>query len=148
MRALHQRNGRNGRREPEKLKDLLRKPMFVPDSKKVAELLREMQAKKTHMAIVVDEYGDIAGLVTMEDLLEEIVGEIADEYDRDEPAVQPVDDSTIRVNGRLQIDELSDLLEVELPNTEWDTVGGLMVGMLGRLPVKGDEVALNGVKFR
>jgi CBS domain containing-hemolysin-like protein len=151
MRKLHgggpPKRGANGKTKP-RLKDLLRKPMFVPDSKKVAELLREMQAKKTHMAIVVDEYGDIAGLVTMEDLLEEIVGEIADEYDRDEPAVQPVDERTIRVNARLQIDELSDLLDVELPNTEWDTVGGLMAGMLGRLPAKGDEVHLSGVSFR
>jgi CBS domain containing-hemolysin-like protein len=148
MRKLHGAAAkRNGKTKP-KLKDLIRKAMFVPDSKKVAELLREMQAKKTHMAIVVDEYGDVDGLVTLEDLLEEIVGEIADEYDREEPAVQPVDENTLRVNARLQIDELNELLEVELPNTEWDTVGGLMAGLLGKVPAQGEEVVYEGLRFR
>jgi CBS domain containing-hemolysin-like protein len=147
MRKLH--GGRNGKRDAKpKLKDLIRKAMFVPDSKKVAELLREMQAKKTHMAIVFDEYGDTAGLVTMEDLLEEIVGEIADEYDREEPQVQPLGDNTLLVNGRLPIDELSELLDVELPDAEWDTVGGLMTGLLGKLPSKGEQVSFQGLRFR
>jgi magnesium and cobalt exporter, CNNM family len=145
MRRLH--NGRNGKRGT-RLKDIVRPAIFVPESKKVSELLREMQAQKTHMAIVVDEYGDVAGLVTMEDLLEEIVGEIHDEYDRVEPPVQPIDDNTIRVHGGLSIDELSDLLNVELPDTEWDTVGGLMAGLLGHLPKRGEEVELHGVRFR
>ncbi len=146
MRKLHGQR-RNGKSKP-KLKDIVRKALFVPDSKKVSELLREMQAKKTHMAIVVDEYGDVDGLVTMEDLLEEIVGEIADEYDRDEPAVQPVDDHTMRVNARLQIDELNEVLDSELPNDEWDTVGGLMAGLLGRIPARGEEVDYQGFRFR
>ena len=149
MRRLHRaRAGRNGRRESKKLKDLLRKAMFVPESKKVSELLREMQAKKTHMAIVVDEYGDTDGLVTLEDLLEEIVGEIADEYDRDEPQVKPLDDGALLVNGRLPIDELSELLNVELPDAEWDTVGGLMAGLLGAVPTRGQEVTFQGLTFR
>jgi magnesium and cobalt exporter, CNNM family len=151
MRRLHgPRGGRNGKRDGKKkdLKDLLRRAMFVPESKKVSELLREMQAKKTHMAIVVDEYGDTDGLVTLEDLLEEIVGEIADEYDRDEPLVQPIDENTLLVNGRLQIDELSELLDVELPNTEWDTVGGLMAALLGQVPARGQEVTFQGLTFR
>jgi CBS domain containing-hemolysin-like protein len=149
MRKLHGRKPRNGKTAPARarLKDLLRKATFVPESKKVAELLREMQASKTHMSMVVDEYGDIAGLVTMEDLLEEIVGEIADEYDREEPQVVPIDDHTLRVSGRLQIDELSELLDVELPNNEWDTVGGLLAGLLGKLPAKGDEVEFEGLSF-
>ncbi|MCA1830325.1 MAG: hemolysin family protein [Actinobacteria bacterium] len=147
MRKLHGKR-RNGKaREKPKLKDVIRKAMVVPESKKVSELLREMQARKTHMAIVVDEYGDVAGLVTLEDLLEEIVGEIADEYDREEPQVQPVDDSTLRVSGRLNVDELSELLDVELPNTEWDTVGGLMSGLLGKLPARGEEVEYQGLRF-
>jgi CBS domain containing-hemolysin-like protein len=145
MRRLH--NGRDGRRGA-RLKDLLRPAFFVPESKKVSELLREMQTRKSHMAIVVDEYGDVAGLVTMEDLLEEIVGEIHDEYDRVEPPVEPVDEVTIRVRGSLSIDDLSDTLGVELPATEWDTVGGLMAGMLGHLPKRGEEVELQGVRFR
>ena len=148
VRALH-RKGRNGKATAKpKLKDLLRKPMFVPDSKKVAELLREMQAKKMHMAIVVDEYGDVDGLVTMEDLLEEIVGEIADEYDREEPSVQPIDENTLLVTGRLSIDELSELLDVDLPDAEWDTVGGLMAGLLGQVPARGQEVEFQGLRFR
>jgi CBS domain containing-hemolysin-like protein len=149
MRRLHKgRTARNGRRESRKLKDLLRKAMFVPESKKVADLLREMQAKRTHMAIVVDEYGDTDGLVTLEDLLEEIVGEIEDEYDRDEPQVKPIDDNTLLVNGRLSIDELSELLNVELPDAEWDTVGGLMAGLLGQVPTRGQEVRFDGLTFR
>ena len=146
FRALHKR-GRNGKAK-QRLKDVLRKAMFVPDSKKTAVLLREMQAKKTHMAIVVDEYGDVDGLVTMEDLLEEIVGEIADEYDREEPQVQPIDDSTLLVTGRFPIDELSELLDVELPDSEWDTVGGLMAGLLGQVPSRGAEVSFQGLTFR
>ncbi|HVL33274.1 MAG TPA: hemolysin family protein [Actinomycetota bacterium] len=148
MRRLHSKKRANGARAKPKVRDLVRKAMFVPESKKVAELLREMQAKKTHMAIVVDEYGDINGLVTLEDLLEEIVGEIADEYDREEPQVQPIDDNTLRVSGRLSIDELSELLDLELPDTEWDTVGGLMAGLLGKVPATGDEVRFQGIRFR
>jgi len=150
MRRLHKgRTGKNGRgRDSKKLKDLLRKAMFVPESKKVSDLLREMQAKRTHMAIVVDEYGDTDGLVTLEDLLEEIVGEIEDEYDRDEPQVKPIDDNTLLVNGRFPIDELSELLDVELPDAEWDTVGGLMAGLLGAVPTRGQEVRFDGLTFR
>jgi CBS domain containing-hemolysin-like protein len=144
MRRLH--NG--GKRKEPPLKDIVRPAIFVPESKKIAELLREMQSRKIHMAIVVDEYGDVSGLVTIEDLLEEIVGEIADEYDREEPLVEPVDDNTMRVNGRLPIDELSELVGVELPDEEWDTVGGLMAGLLGKIPSRGDEVTLRGITFR
>ncbi|HEX9774654.1 MAG TPA: hemolysin family protein [Actinomycetota bacterium] len=145
MRTLHRR--RNGTPKPT-LRQLCRKPMFVPESKKVAELLKEMQAKTMHMAIVVDEYGDIDGLVTMEDLLEEIVGEIADEYDREEPSVQPVDDHSFLVTGRFPIDELSELLDTDLPDEEWDTVGGLLAGLLGQVPQRGQEVDFQGVRFR
>ena len=144
MRRLH--NGRT-RKEPT-AGQIARPALFVPESKKIAELLREMQQKKTHMAVVVDEFGDVAGLVTMEDLLEEIVGEIADEYDRGEPLVEPVDDNTLRVKGSMPIDELSELLGVELPDTEWDTVGGLMAGLLGKVPKRGEEVKLHGITFR
>jgi CBS domain containing-hemolysin-like protein len=142
MRRLHT----DGKR-PSTVKELVRKVMFVPESKKVAELLREMQHQKTHMAIVVDEYGDVAGVVTLEDLLEEIVGEIRDEYDREEPQVQPIDDRTVRVNGSLAIDEVSELLDTELPDTEWDTVGGLLAGLLGKVPAKGDVVEFQGLSF-
>ncbi|MEX2555901.1 MAG: hemolysin family protein [Actinomycetota bacterium] len=145
MRRLH--NGRRTRKELT-VEEIARPAMFVPESKKIAELLREMQRNKTHMAIVVDEYGDIAGLVTMEDLLEEIVGEIADEYDRGESLVEPVDENTLRVDGKLPIDELEELVGADLPDEEWDTVGGLLAGVLGRLPKRGDEVTVGGVTFR
>jgi CBS domain containing-hemolysin-like protein len=145
MRRLH--NGKRTRKELT-VEEIARPAMFVPESKKIAELLREMQRNKTHMAIVVDEYGDIAGLVTMEDLLEEIVGEIADEYDRGESLVEPVDDNTLRVDGKLPIDELEELVGADLPDEEWDSVGGLLAGVLGRLPKRGDEVTVGGVTFR
>ena len=152
LRKLHAktgaRNGGNGKRKKPTLRDLIRKPVFVPESKKVSELLREMQEQKVHMAIVVDEYGDTAGLVTMEDLLEEIVGENEDEYDRREPKLEPVGDETFRVKGGLPIGELSELLDVELPEDEWDTVGGLISGLLGHLPKKGEEVEFQGLRFR
>jgi magnesium and cobalt exporter, CNNM family len=146
MRRLH--NGRSRKGKDLTAEDIARTALFVPESKKIAELLREMQEKKTHMAIVVDEFGDVAGLVTMEDLLEEIVGEIADEYDRGEPLVEPVDDHTMRVKGSMPIAELEELLGVELPDEEWDTVGGLIAGLLGRFPSRGEEVSTRGVTFR
>jgi magnesium and cobalt exporter, CNNM family len=143
VRRLH-----NGSKRVRKAAEIARDAAFVPESKKVAELLREMQRTKTHMVIVVDEYGGTAGLVTMEDLLEEIVGEISDEYDRDEPNIVELDAATLRVNGRLPIDELSEVLNVELPHAEWDSVGGLVGGMLGRVASEGDVVKLGGVEFQ
>ena len=127
--------------------DVARKAFFVPESKKVAELLRDMQRDKFHLALVVDEYGGLAGLVTLEDLLEEIVGEIVDEYDREEPNVEPAGDGRFRVNARLPVDELNELVQVDLPNEEWDTVGGLMMGILGRLPTQGESVEFEGLRF-
>ncbi|HEX9890731.1 MAG TPA: hemolysin family protein [Actinomycetota bacterium] len=139
----HVRNKRTDR----DLADLARKPYFVPESKRVSDLLKDMQRDKFHLAIVVDEFGSVAGLVTLEDLLEEIVGEIADEYDREEPNVEPAGSNRYRVNARLPVDELNELLEVDLPNTEWDTVGGLMMGVLGRLPSQGEEVEVGNLRF-
>jgi CBS domain containing-hemolysin-like protein len=129
------------------LEELIRKPRFVPESKKVSDLLRDMQREKFHVAIVVDEYGGFAGLVTLEDLLEEIVGEIVDEYDREEPQVEPAGDGRFRVNARLPVDELNELLDTELPDEEWDTVGGLMMGILGRLPAQGENVEFQDLRF-
>jgi CBS domain containing-hemolysin-like protein len=122
--------------------------MFVPEQKKVAELLREMQHERNHMAIVVDEYGGTAGLVTIEDLIEEIVGEIVDEYDVEEPLVEPIDDDTIRVDAKMPIDEINELLTVDLPHDEWDTVGGLVFGLTGRVPVQGETVTYDSLRFK
>ena len=129
------------------LENLMRETYFVPETKKVAELLRDMQARRVHIAIVLDEYGSVTGLVTIEDLLEELVGEIADEYDREEPQIEPVDENTYRVNGRLTIDEINELLDVELPHDEWDTVAGLMYGLLGSVPTQGETVAYDNLTF-
>ena len=126
---------------------IMREPYFVPDSKKVSDLLREMQQRRVHIAIVLDEYGSTAGLVTIEDLLEEIVGEIADEYDREEPEIETVDPDTFRVAGRMSIDDLNELLDVDLPHDEWDTVGGLMYGLLGSVPTQGETVTYENLTF-
>jgi CBS domain containing-hemolysin-like protein len=131
-----------------KVAALGRAPLFVPEQKKVAELLREMQNQRVHMAIVVDEYGGTAGLATIEDVIEEIVGEIVDEYDQEEPLVEPVDDDTIRVDAKMPIDEINELFNVTLPDDEWDTVGGLVFGLTGRLPLPGEVVRLDSLEFQ
>jgi magnesium and cobalt exporter, CNNM family len=131
----------------EPVRTAVRPAVFVPEQKRVAELLREMQQKQFHMAIVVDEYGGTAGLVTMEDLLEEIVGEIADEYDREEPQLERISDTELRVPGRTAIDEVNEELDVELPDDEWDTVGGLLFNLLGHVPEEGETVCLQGLEF-
>jgi magnesium and cobalt exporter, CNNM family len=142
LRALHQ-----GQRDLP-LANVMRPAHFVPDSKKVAELLREMQRQKFHAALVTDEYGSVVGLVTLEDVLEELVGEIEDEYDPDEPELLPMADGVYRVAGMLTVHDLGERLGVELPSAEWDTVGGLMVGLLGRIPKEGDEVRYQDLVFR
>jgi CBS domain containing-hemolysin-like protein len=113
---------------------VMRPPVFVPEVKQIADLLGEMRASKTHMAIVIDEFGEIAGLVTIEDLLEELVGEIADETDDDEIWVEPVGDGTWKVDARLSVEDLGDLLDLDLPDGDWDTVAGLVLGLAERVP--------------
>jgi putative hemolysin len=130
------------------LASLVRPAVFVPEQKRVAELLRQMQTEKFHMAVVIDEYGGTAGLVTLEDLLEEIVGEIVDEYDVEQPRVEQLEEGVLRVDGRTSIDEVNEILDVELPATEWDTVGGLMFNLLGHVPVEGESVCFEGIEFR
>jgi putative hemolysin len=118
----------------------LRPAHFVPESKRVADLLKDMQRQQFHLAIATDEYGSVSGLVTLEDLIEELVGEIADEYDRDEPELVQVNDGVYRVHGAMPIHDLGKALGVELPSEGWDTVGGLMLGLLGAIPREGQEV--------
>jgi CBS domain containing-hemolysin-like protein len=134
-------------KEEEPLSEVVRKAHFVPEQKKVAELLRQMQQEKFHIALVTDEYGSVSGLVTLEDLLEELVGEITDEYDREEPQVERVDQDTFRVNGGVPISQINELLDVELPDEEWDTVAGLMLGLLGEIPAQGQEVRFQNLTF-
>jgi CBS domain containing-hemolysin-like protein len=128
------------------LTQIMREPVFVPESKNVDDLLREMQRDRTHFAVVVDEYGGTAGIVTIEDILEEIVGEITDEYDADTPApVVPLPDGSFRVSARLPVEDLGELFDVELDDDEVDTVGGLLAQQLGRVPLPGSEVGVAGL---
>ncbi len=127
--------------------DLMRPMPFVPESKPVDDLLREMQRDQTHLAVVVDEYGGTAGLVTIEDILEEIVGEIADEYDREAPEVEELGDGRLRVEATMDIDDLADLLDVEIDEDEVDTVGGLIGKMIGRVPIVGSRCEVAGLRL-
>lgn len=124
------------------LRDIARPPYFVPETKRVDELLSDMRRDQVHMAIAVDEYGGTAGVVTVEDLLEEIVGEISDEYDVEDVDVQRVSDDQVIVDARLSIDDLNDLFGTEIGNEDFDTVGGLVLSLLGRLATPGDEVVV------
>ncbi len=127
------------------LTDFARKAVFVPESKPVDDLLREMQANSTHIAIIIDEYGGVAGLATMEDVIEEIVGEIADEYDKDVPDIDDLGDGRMRVNARYSLVDLGELFELELEDQDVDSVGGLLAKTLGRLPKFGDRVVVSGL---
>ncbi len=127
---------------------LLRPARFVPETKKVSELMREMQAESFHLAMVVDEYGGTVGLVTLEDLIEELVGEIVDEFDVEDPVVEPLAGGAVRVNARMPLDELNELLEIDLPEGDWDTVGGLVFDHLGHVPAEGEELVVRGHVLR
>jgi CBS domain containing-hemolysin-like protein len=125
--------------------ELMRTATFVPESKPVDDLLSEMQAARTHMVIVVDEYGGTAGLVTIEDILEEIVGEIRDEYDVERPPIEHLEDGAVRVTARLPIEDLGEIYHVELPADEVETVGGLLAQTLGRVPIPGASADVGGL---
>lgn len=130
------------------IRELLRPPYFIPGSKKVTALLREMQQQRVHLAIIVDEYGGIAGMVTIEDILEEIVGDIQDEYDVHEVVqAQPIGENAYLVNSRLDLGSLAELLDIELNDEETDTVGGLIYSHLGRVPLQGERLPLQGWLF-
>ena len=127
------------------VRSLAREALFVPESKKADSMLQQMQLESNHLAMVVDEYGGIAGLVTLEDLLEELVGDISDEYDADSREVEQLPDGRFRVNARLAVDELGELFDLELDDDEVDSVGGLLTKLLGRLPVAGSRVETDGL---
>ncbi|MGW0247878.1 hemolysin family protein [Nocardia goodfellowii] len=129
--------------------EVMRPAVFMPDSKPLDDLLDEMQRRRNHMALLVDEYGGIAGLVTIEDVLEEIVGEIADEYDTDEtPPVEDLGDGRFRVSARLSVDDLAELYGLEIEEEDVDTVGGLLAHALGRVPLPGSQVEVHGLVLR
>jgi putative hemolysin len=130
-----------------KITELLRKPYFVPETKDLAALLSEFRAQNQHMAVVVDEYGSMQGIVTLEDLLEEIVGEIEDEYDLPDESLERIDDRTIRVDGTFPIDDFNEQFQVAMPDEDYHTLAGFVFGQLGRAPEAGDAVTWNGLKF-
>ncbi len=127
--------------------ELMRPATFVPESKPVDDLLSEMQAARNHLVIVVDEYGGTGGLVTIEDILEEIVGEITDEYDVERPPVEHLPDGAVRVTARLPVENLGELFDTELPTDEVETVGGLLAQALGRVPIPGAEAEVAGLRL-
>lgn len=126
---------------------IMRHPYFVPESKNLEELLQEFRKKRVHMAVVIDEYGGTSGLVTIEDLLEEIVGDIQDEYDQEEEFLVEQPDGTLLVDGRLPVEELEDLFGVSIEREKFDTVAGLIYHVLGRIPSPGDRFDLEGIDF-
>ena len=128
--------------------EVRRPAFFVPETKKVDELFKEMQQRKVSMAIVLDEFGGTAGLVTVEDLLEEIVGEIQDEYDLEEKPIQLLDANTVLVNARIHVEEINELLGTRLPEEDVDTVAGLVYSLFGRVPAQGEQVTLPGVELK
>jgi putative hemolysin len=141
MRAVQAEEGESPVRE------LVREARFTPETKRVAELMREMQKEKFHIAIVVDEYGGTAGLVTLEDLIEELVGEIVDEFDVEEPLIEALSTGEYRVHARMAVDEVNELLHAELPEGDWDSIGGLVFNALGHVPSEGEAVHVDGFRL-
>ena len=131
----------------ESVESIMRPATFAPESKPVDDLLRDMQAKHVHMAIVIDEYGGTAGLVTIEDILEEIVGEIADEYDRERPPVEWLEEGAARVSARLSVEELEELFDVSIDAEDVETVGGLLAHRLGKVPIAGSVATVSGLQL-
>ena len=126
-----------------KIAEFVRNAKYVPETKKVASLLKEMQTTQTHLAVVIDEYGGTSGIVTLEDLIEELVGDIADEFDTDEPAVEPLGNGGFRVPGKMAVDEVNELLQTTLPVTDSDTIAGLFLHIRGQIPREGESIAVD-----
>ena len=137
------REGRNGR----PIRDLVRPAYFVPETKKLDDLLREIQQKHVHMVIIVDEYGSVAGLVTIEDLVEEIVGDIQDEYDREEKLYEKVNEDIYIFNAKINIDEFNEIMDMELADTDYETLGGFLYAQLDKIPNVGDTITFNDMTF-
>ena len=129
---------------------LMRKPLFIPMSKNLRDLLHELRTQKVHMAIVLDEYGGTAGLVTIEDILEELVGDIVDEYDEDEPEpLTRIDDNTVDIDARMRVDEINEELDIDLPDTDdYETVGGFVFSTMGHVPAVGERCVHENVEIQ
>jgi CBS domain containing-hemolysin-like protein len=145
LKDLARRTYNDGESASQPVSTVMREVLFVPDSMPADDLLRRMQSERRHVAIVVDEYGGTSGLVTIEDVLEEIVGEITDEYDRMEVPVEQLEDGSVRVSTRLNISELGDVFDIDLEDDDVDSVGGLMAKHLNMVPIPGSEVDVDGL---
>ncbi len=119
---------------------LMRKPFFVPETKNIEDLLKEFRTHRVHMAIAIDEYGGTSGLITIEDLIEEIIGDIQDEYDLEEEWIEPQEDGSVVVDGRLNIEDLEEFFDLEIPREKFDTVGGYLFALFGHVPARGEEI--------
>jgi len=138
----------NASRESFLLEDHLKPAHFIPENKPVVELLKDFKRQKTHMAMVTDEFGAVRGLITLEDVIEEIVGEIDDEYDIDEPdTIEEIDENTIMVHARIDVEEVEERFKINLPEGPYESIGGLMIHILGRLAVVGDAVEVENLRL-
>jgi len=133
-----------GGKEHRPVSEVCRPAKYVPETKRVAPLMREMQAGQFHLAVVIDEYGGTAGVVTLEDLIEELVGEIVDEFDVDEPLIVPLGGGQFRVSSKMAVDEVNEFLGAELPAGDWDTIGGLVLAVSGHVPSEGESIEVDG----
>jgi len=128
--------------------EILRRPLFVPENRNINDVLKELKNKKTHLAIVTDEYGGTSGIITIEDILEEIVGEIMDEHDLEPSLIERMEDGTIVVDAKLEIEKLEEYLGVRFPKGDFESVGGLILNRLGRIPKRGEEIVFDNIMFR
>jgi magnesium and cobalt transporter len=129
------------------VRDTVRPPYFIPETKKISEVLKDLRDNKSHMSIVIDEYGGTAGILTLEDIIEEIIGEIMDEYDSEQELIVEHDDGSISVNARLDVDKLEDFLQVELPEGEFESVGGFIISLIGKVPEVNETVIYDGLEI-
>lgn len=120
--------------------DIMRSPYFIPETKKISEVLKDLRDNKSHMAIVIDEYGGTAGILTLEDIIEEIIGEVMDEYDAEQELIVQHDDGSISVNARLDVDKLEDFLQIDLPEGDFESVGGFIISLIGKVPEVNEKV--------
>jgi magnesium and cobalt transporter len=127
---------------------ILRDPFFVPETKRIKDLLNELRSKKSHLAVIVDEYGGTAGIVTIEDIVEEIIGEIRDEHDIEEEVFAPQEDGSVLVNAWANIFDFEERFEIEMPHEGYDTIGGFVTHLCGRVPRKGEEVRFGGLVMK
>ena len=125
----------------------VRPPYYVPETTKISVVFKELRSRKSHMAVVLDEYGGTAGILTLEDIIEEIIGDIMDEYDNEEVWIVPNQDGSVTVDARLDVEDLEDYLGVDLPEGKFESVGGLIISLLGRVPAKGEKIVVGGIEM-